>query len=139
MKKYILVFLVILTSFGCNEKVENYIQYIEGYWEIESVKKHNKPIKSYNINTTVDYFKVNDDLSGFRKKVSPNLEGKFIVNSHESTFNIKIKSNQLQIHYIVNNVNFVETIERASETEMVITNSEGFEYTYKPFESINLE
>jgi hypothetical protein len=87
----------------------------------------------------VDYFKVNDDLTGYRKKVSPSLDGKFTVTSDESPFILKVKNEKLYIYYTVNNVTFKETIKKASETELIITNSEGFEYTYNPFDSLNLE
>jgi hypothetical protein len=139
MKKLIFIFLIASNLFSCSENPETYIQYIEGYWEIKDVSKNNKSVKSYSISTSVDFFKVHDDLSGFRKKVAPTLDGKFIVTQHESPFILKVENNQLYINYTVNNVTFKETINYASATELIITNTEGFKYTYKPFESINFE
>lgn len=139
MKKLIFICFIISNLFSCSENPETYIQYIEGYWEIKDVSKNNKSVKSYNISTSVDFFKVNDDLTGFRKKVAPTLDGKFIVTQHESPFELTVENNQLYINYTVNNVTFKETIDYASATELIITNTEGFKYTYKPFESINLE
>ena len=139
MKKFILIFIFSFSLFNCSENPEEYIQYIEGYWEIKEVSMNNKSVKSYNISTSVDYFKVNDDLSGYRKKVAPSLDGDFIVTQHESPFVLKVENNQLFIIYTVNNITFKETIEYASATELVITNAEGFKYTYKPFEQLILE
>ena len=86
-------------------------------------KKDGKIVKTYTISTAVDYFKVNEDLTGFRKKVSPSLDGKFSVTDDKSPFVLKVENHKLFIHYTVNNVTFKETIEYATETELVITNA----------------
>jgi len=139
MKRLLLILVVVLSVLTCSENPEIFIPHLEGYWEIKQVKKDGKVVKEYNISTTVDYFKVNDDLTGFRKKVTPSLDGKFTVTDDESPFVLKIENNKLYIYYTVNNITFKESIELATEEELVITNDEGFKYIYKPFESLNLE
>ena len=139
MRNLLLILVIALSVLNCSHKPETYIPHLEGYWEIKQVEKDGKVVKTYTINTAVDYFKVNENLTGFRKKVSPSLDGKFSVTDDESPFVLKVENNKLFIHYTVNNVTFKETIEYATETELVITNEEGFKYTYKPFESLNLE
>lgn len=139
MKPVLLTLMMALFSLSCTKNPESFIPYLEGYWEIKQVEKNGEVVKKYNISTTVDYFKVNDDLSGFRKKVMPSLDGKFTVTDDESPFVLKIVSNKLNIHYTVNNVTFKETIKFASETELIIINDQGFEYHYQPFQSLKLE
>jgi len=139
MRKFVLIITVAFSLFSCSKNPESYIQHIEGYWEIADVSKNNKSVKSYTISTSIDYFKLNDDLTGFRKKVAPSLDGKFTVTQHESPFVLKIENNELLIYYTVNNITFKETIDSASENELVITNADGFEYTYKPFEKLILD
>lgn len=139
MKKTILALVVVFGVASCNQNPETYIPYIEGYWEISDVSKDGKSVKSYTISTAVDYFKVNTDLTGFRKKVNPSLDGTFTVTQHESPFVLKVENNQLHIIYTINNSTFKETIDYASATELIITNAEGFKYTYKPFEQLILE
>ena len=139
MKRLLLILVVVLSVLTCSENPEIFIPHLEGYWEINQVKKEGKVVKTYNISTTVDYFKVNDDLTGFRKKVTPSLDGKFTVTDDESPFVLKVENNKLYIYYTVNNITFKESIEHATEEELVITNDEGFKYIYKPFESLNLE
>ena len=139
MKRLLLILVVVLSVLTCSENPEIFIPHLEGYWEIKQVKKDGKVVKEYTISTTVDYFKVNDDLTGFRKKVTPSLDGKFTVTDDESPFVLKIENNKLYIYYTVNNITFKESIEHATEEELVITNDEGFKYIYKPFESLNLE
>lgn len=138
LKRVAVIFLVIILS-SCGQNPEDYIQHLEGYWEIQQVKKDNQIIKSYKISTTLDYFQVNEDRTGFRKKVAPNLEGKFIVTQHESPFELKIEDNRLHIYYMVNNVEFKETVVKASKEELIITNQEQVLYIYKPYQKITIE
>jgi hypothetical protein len=138
LKRVAVVFLIIILS-SCGQNPEDYVQHLEGYWEIQQVKKDNQIIKEYKISTTVDYFEVNEDRTGFRKKVAPNLEGKFIVTQHESPFELKIEDNRLHIYNTVNNIEFKETIVKASEEELIITNQEQVLYIYKPYQKITIE
>ena len=139
MRKYVLFIIIASSIWSCRNNPESYIEHIEGYWEIKDVSKNNKSIKSFTISTSVDYFKVNDDLTGYRKKVAPSLDGTFNITQHESPFILKVENNKLYIYYTVNNVTFKETLQKASDKELIITNAEGFKYTYKPFEQFTFE
>jgi negative regulator of sigma E activity len=71
--------------------------------------------------------------------VAPSLKGTYTVTDNDSPFVLKIENNQLNIYYTVNNVTFKETIADASATQLIITNDDGFKYTYKPFEPITID
>jgi len=64
---------------------------------------------------SVDYFKVNADLSGYRKKVTPRFDGTFEISQHISEFTLSIKDNHLWIIYTNNNVTYSEEIVRANK------------------------
>lgn len=138
MKRLAFLFICILFV-SCSNNPEQYIDYISGYWEIQEVEKDNKILKEYKISTSIDYFEINDDLTGFRKKVAPTLEGKYIVTHHSWPFILKVENDSLNIYYQVNMTTFKETIKQASKTELIIINTEGFKYTYKPFEKFDLD
>jgi len=87
----------------------------------------------------IDYFKVNADLSGYRKKVTPRFDGAFEMSQHESEFAIFIKDSHLWIVYTDNEVTYREEIIRANASSLIISNSDGFIYTYKPFEPLIFE
>ena len=132
---FLISFFLIL---GCNaDKVES-VNLLNGYWEIVKVKKDSRLIKEYGISTTVDYFEIVDSLTGFRKKVSPRLDGKFNVNDDQVNFTLKLENDSLNIYYNQNDVLTKETILKIDNEELIIANSEGFQYFYKPFQSINL-
>lgn len=141
MHRRIFLYIVVaaFTFSSCTSNPEDKIAFIKGYWEIKEVKKDNKLIKEFNINLSVDYFEVNNDLSGFRKKVTPTLNGTFNINQDEASFTLRIENDSLNIYYSHNDVITKETIIKATKEELVIVNSQGFRYIYKPYKSINIE
>ena len=135
MKKLI-TFILASLIYSCQTEVSNYIPFIEGYWEIVSVTKDYKKIKEFKISGTIDYFKINPDLSGYRKKVTPRFDGAFEISKDVSDFKLSIEAHQLWINYQVNGVTYREEITQANESSLVISNSDGFIYTYKPYEPL---
>ena len=135
MKKLITPLLISLL-YSCQSDVTDYIPFIEGYWEIVSATKDQKKIKDFKISGVIDYFKINDDLSGYRKKVTPRFDGAFEISQDQSNFKLSIEDHQLRINYNNNGIAYKEQIMRANETSLIISNSNGFSYTYKPYEPL---
>jgi hypothetical protein len=134
--KKLITFILASLIYSCQTEVSNYIPFIEGYWEIVSVTKDYKKIKEFKISGTIDYFKINPDLSGYRKKVTPRFDGAFEISKDVSDFKLSIEAHQLWINYQVNGVTYREEITQANESSLVISNSDGFIYTYKPYEPL---
>ncbi len=134
--KQLLALLLIISLNSCRSDVTTYIPFIEGYWEIVSVTKDQNKIKEFKISGSVDYFKVNENLSGYRKKVTPRFDGAFEMSQHQSEFTISVDKDQLWIQYDNNAVFFREEIIRANESSLIISNNDGFIYTYKPYEPL---
>ena len=128
-----------LMIFSCGMDMAEMKKNLNGYWEIHEVKKDGKLIKAYTINAKVDYFELNSDSSGFRKKVSPNLDGTFVITQHQMPFVLHENQGSLLILYSDNGVTHEETIIEATGEKLRIENDRGYIYTYKPFESINLD
>ena len=135
MKKIITLLLASLL-YSCQSDVINYIPYVEGYWEIVSATKDQKKIKDFKISGTIDYFKINDNLSGYRKKVTPRFDGAFEISQDQSNFKLSIEDHQLWINYNSNGVVYKEQILRANEASLIISNNNGFCYYYKPYEPL---
>jgi len=129
-----LSFFILLSS--CQSDVSTYIPFVEGYWEIVSVTKDQKKVKEFKMSGSVDYFKVNADLSGYRKKVTPRFDGAFEISQHQSEFTLSVTDGRLWIHYDNNDVAYTEEIMRANTASLVTSNSDGFIYTYKPYEPL---
>ena len=88
---------------------------------------------------SIDYFKLNADLSGYRKKMTPRFDGAFEMSQHQSDFTLSVKEGHLWIQYDNNEVAYSEEIMRANSSSLLISNSNGFIYTYKPYEPLKFE
>ena len=136
--RILLLSVYALLVLSCGNDMEEMRKNLNGYWEIHEVKKDGKLIKAYTINAKVDYFELNNDSMGYRKKVSPNLDGTFVITQHQMPFVLRENQGALHIRYSDNGVTHEETIIEASPKRLRIENDRGYVYTYKPFEGINL-
>lgn len=137
MKNLICLSLLMLIS--CKTDTTQYLNFVEGYWEIEQVKKEGKIIKTFKVNSGIDYFKINADRTGFRKKLKPNFQGTFETSGDVLNFKLKLENNTILLEYTDNDTTYSEEIVSASATALVLANTEGFEYHYKPYEPLNLD
>lgn len=136
MKK--LFVLICLCAVGCKSNQTQQIDSIEGYWEIESVYKDDKLIKTFKISPGIDYFKINNGSKGFRKKLKPNLYGTFKTSKDVLNFEIEIQNNTLFLNYIDNATKFSEEVLLASTEKLVLKNNRGFVYNYKTYKPLDL-
>jgi hypothetical protein len=128
-----------LFFFGCKPHPVDYIEFINGYWEIENVYKNGKLLKEFKISQEIDYFRINNDLSGFRKKLKPNFNGSYTTSKDQLNFKLEIKFNKrLIIVYEDNNTIFVEEITKVNKTNLSIKNDKGMVYNYKFYKPLEL-
>jgi hypothetical protein len=133
------LFLTTLFFFGCKPHPVDYIEFINGYWEIENVYKNGKLLKEFKISQEIDYFRINNDLSGFRKKLKPNFNGSYTTSKDQLNFKLEIKFNKrLIIVYEDNNTIFVEEITKVNKTNLSIKNDKGMVYNYKFYKPLEL-
>ena len=136
MKK--LFVLICLCAVSCKSNQTHQIDSIEGYWEIESVYKDDKLIKTFKISPGIDYFKINKGSKGFRKKLKPNFNGAFETSKDVLNFEIEIQNNTLFLNYIDNATKFSEEVLLASTEKLVLKNNRGFVYNYKTYKPLDL-
>jgi hypothetical protein len=139
MKKtgVILIFIILFVS--CNQKIENRdIQKINGYWEIEKVVFPQGEDKVYNVNEDYDYFKIDKQNKGFRKKVKPQLDGTFLVNNTFEKVTITSQNNKVILHYKTAFATWKEALTVISDDKMVLTTQANINYYYKKAAPINI-
>lgn len=139
MRNTVFILLVAFFVIGCNQKPEEMIPFIEGYWEISEVKKDGNKLKEFTINTVVDYFEIQEDQTGFRKKLSPTLDGRFQGSEHQTSFQLITTNGALIIEYEGSESRHRETVKKANEKELVLLNDSGFVYIYKPYTPIKID
>lgn len=137
MKK-IVVFAFLFLLSACHQKVtSNDITNLNGYWEIEKVIFSNGSKKEYTYNESYDYFQIKEN-SGFRKKVMPQLDGRFLVNNQLEKIKITFEEEAAYINYTTPFAKWKEKIEAISKDKLIIINASKAEYHYKKATPINI-
>ena len=132
MKKFnfILIFVLLCLIISC--KKSHNIDYLLGYWEINSVHYKGNELKNYPFSNTIDYFEFDENKTGFRKKVKPKINGKFDITMHQINFGIILINGKWIIKY-GKGKNFKEEIIKLDSLNLFIENNEGYIYKYKRF------
>ncbi len=137
MKRLLVILLVVLTI-SCSKNPETYIEHINGYWEIESVILADGTEKNYTYNETIDFFSISDSLTGFRKKLKPNFDGKFITSKDVENLKLVIENDSLNAYYTTPFAKWKETILFADGEKLKVINKNKNVYLYKRYIPLNL-
>lgn len=133
MKKITFVFLLLL-FISCRQKIsKDDLKYLNGYWEIEKVVMPDNSQKQYQVNTTYDYIQITGN-QGFRKKVYPQLSGKYQTNDEREVFQITYNDGQWHLFYQNRTSQWKETLISISPKSFSAKNQAGIEYFYKRIE-----
>ncbi len=139
MKKLFIYLIFGLAITSCSKNPETYIEHINGYWEIEGVILPDGTEKNYTYNETIDFFSINDSLTGFRKKLKPTLDGKFTTSKDTETLKLTIENDSLNVYYSTPFANWKETILFADSLKLKVINQKKNVYLYKRYIPFNLE
>jgi len=132
MKNIALLLFTSFVLFSCSGKVnKDDLSKINGYWEIEKVISPNKAEKDYVVNPTIDFFELKDGKSGFRKKVMPQLDGKYLVDDLSEAITITEDKDRFYINYKTDYAKWKEEILQLSDDKLVLKNNHDMEYHYK--------
>lgn len=137
MKK-IQALLLIFILISCQPKIsEQDISKLNGYWEIEKVILPDGTEKEYAINETFDFFQI-ESMKGFRKKVKPQLNGRFLVDNQSEKVAIVIEKDKTYMVYTTPYAKWKEELVSLSDEKMVVLNKAKMAYYYKKATPINL-
>ncbi|MCA0132249.1 lipocalin family protein [Winogradskyella alexanderae] len=136
MKRFLLLLFILLSS--CTNNPENYLEHINGYWEIEEVVLPDGTKREYRINETIDYLKINDSLKGFRKKMKPGLNDTYYTSDDAEAIVARIENNKLILQYSTPYSIWEEVVLEANKERLKVVNEEKVVYLYKRYSPINL-
>jgi transcriptional regulator with PAS, ATPase and Fis domain len=128
-----IILLIILYS--CSD--DNNIEILNGYWEIQSVKKEGKLIKKYPFSDIVDFFYIKD-LEGYRKKVTPRSDGRFMVTLHQANLNVTKENGEFILRYLNKSKTYFEKIKKIDSQQLIILDKEGYIYKYNRYIPIEI-
>lgn len=131
MKKNALFFIVFLILTACQQNVKQEdISKINGYWEIEKVTMPDGNERDYKISETIDYFEIKND-SGFRKKVMPQFDGKYLVNDKSEKIKLLKEGEKFFLTYSTEYSKWKEEILEITDAKLILKNEAEIEYEYK--------
>lgn len=131
MKKIIVFAVSFFALTSCNQLItDKDISKINGYWEIEKVILSDGTKKEYKVNETIDFFQIKNNI-GFRKKVTPQLDGTYLVNNQKEKVLISKKDKIYFLNYSTNYAKFKEQIIKIQDSILVLKNDQNVEYHYK--------
>tara|TARA_B100000963_G_scaffold228204_1_gene199038 strand:- start:5456 stop:5797 length:342 start_codon:yes stop_codon:yes gene_type:complete len=110
------------------------IKIIEGVWEVHSVSSKDEVFYPKGNSPLVDYYSLNSDSTGIKKKLKPNFNKTFSSSFDKVKFRIVNNNGFIYLNYNSNSNNWVERIVKLTKNELVISNNK-FEYHYKRFEN----
>jgi len=137
MKKLILL-LVLITAVSCGKVSEDNLKHLNGYWEIQEVVMPDGSHKDYKVNPTIDYFELKGK-EGFRKKVMPQFDGKYLANDVSEKIVVAEKEGKTFIGYTTQYAKWEEEILSLDEDELVVKNNHDMEYHYKRAEPFTVK
>jgi hypothetical protein len=113
------------------------LQLINGYWEIEKVVMADGSEKEYTVNETIDMFELKG-MSGFRKKVKPQFDGKYLETGHVESITGVFEDGIAFLQYKTSFSSWKEEILKITSDHLVLKNQNNAEYHYKKFVPFNI-
>lgn len=139
MKNTFRILIVSLFFMACQQKIEpTDISKINGYWEIEKVVFDQGKDKKYGMNESYDYFQIDKNNKGFRKKVMPQLDGTFLVNDAFENVTVRFEDDKVFLDYKTPYAKWSEELISISKDKLVFKNTQKKEYHYKKAGPINI-
>jgi len=138
MKRQILILLLSLIL-SCSNSPENYLEHVNGYWEIDQVIFTNGDKKTYKYNETIDYISVNDNFMGFRKKLKPGFNSTYITSKDAEGITVKIENDSLNLYYKTPYAAWKETVLSADKNKLKVANDRETIYIYKRYKPLELD
>jgi hypothetical protein len=131
MKNCIKLLFISLLFVSCKQKIDpNQLTNLNGYWEIAKAIDSNGTKIDYKINETIDYISLKNN-QGFRKKVMPQFDGKYLVNNQQETIKIIENKPETYIEYSTEFSKWKEEIISISKDELILKNDQKTTYYYK--------
>ena len=130
---------VVLIFLSCKTDPKSYLEFVNGYWEIEQVTFPNGEKKVYKYNEMIDYIEIKDNKNGFRKKMKPNLNETYSTSNDQESIEVKIENDSLNFYYKTPFNSWKETVLSANESQLIIALDNKVIYQYKRYQPIELK
>ena len=139
MKRLHLIYILIVTSLiSCTQTPDEKLTHLAGYWEIADVTTADGEKRAFSLSQNIDFFEIQDNQIGIRKKVQPDINGHFTTSKSSENIDIVINEDTLVLKYTTAFDSWKETVIKASKDQLILLNEDGNTYTYRRYEPILL-
>ena len=138
MMRISILLILMISIISCNNKPEDQLEYINGYWGIEKVEFTKDSIRDFKINEIVDYLEIVDSI-GFRIKVKPQFDGTYVPAGEPEKITVKVEDEKVALYYSTSFNNWKEIIIASKEEELSLKNERGIIYHYKRYKPLKLD
>jgi hypothetical protein len=137
MKQSIFIFLFIICSCS-NEVSEKDLKHLNGYWEIYRVESVNKKITEFKVNSTIDFYFIDNENKGYRKKTSLDFSGVYKTNNIKDKVIIENKNGAYLLKTKTALNNWEDRIINLTPEKLVLKNKKGDVFYYKKHKKLNI-
>lgn len=95
--------------------------------------------RTYGMSQNIDFFEINEDGTGVRKKVQPNALGEFITSNDSENINAIIEDDILILSYSTALDSWQETVKKANKEELILINKDDIIYKYRRYQPLIIE
>ncbi|EAQ38705.1 hypothetical protein MED134_01880 [Dokdonia sp. MED134] len=124
---------------SCSSSPQEKLAHINGYWEIAAIEMPDGTSRTYGMSQNIDFFEINEDGTGVRKKVQPNALGEFITSNDSENINAIIEDDLLTLSYSTALDSWQETVKKASKEELILINKDDIIYKYRRYQPLIIE
>ena len=93
---------------------------------------------NFSLSQNIDFFDIENNSKGIRKKVQPDISGKFTTSQSSENIDIEINDGTLILKYTTAFDSWKETVIKASQDQLILLNENGNTYTYRRYEPLVL-
>ncbi|WP_435132890.1 hypothetical protein [Formosa sp. A9] len=136
--KYLIVICSLIVFNSCNTSPKIHPADLNGYWEIEHVILPDGTEHIYKVNQTVDFFKLNDSLKGYRQKMKPKENSNYIPVTDKEHIAIVKTNDSVYLHTKTAFSSWKETILELNKNRLKVINHNNNVYVYKRYIPLNL-
>lgn len=135
--KYVYCLLFVLFLSCSNNVTQDDLQNLNGYWDIEMVESESKKITKFGINSTIDFYYLDDTNQGYRKKAKPDFSGKYRANNIKDKITVTHENEHFIIHTTTALDSWDDTIIELTKEKLILQNDKGVLFHYKKHEKYN--
>lgn len=140
MMRYSFFYLIgMLLIASCSQSPARQLELLNGYWEIAEIENKHGSLKEYSISQNIDFFEINAQGKGVRKKVQPDLNGNFTTTNSQENVDVITTETAVFLKYSTPFDTWQEEIIAISNKKLVLRNEEYFTYTYRRYQPLSLD